>query len=70
MFSREQPSLTGLAVGGDFTSLTAKTVGIGTSPIGGNALTVVGNTSLYGSLSATSLTGCMLGGRLDTMVLS
>ena len=57
MFSREQPSLTGLAVGGDFTSLTAKTVGIGTSPIGGNALTVVGNTSLYGSLDCVSLTG-------------
>ena len=57
MFSREQPSLTGLAVGGDFTSLTAKTVGIGTSPIGGNALTVVGNTSLYGSLDCVGLTG-------------
>ena len=57
MFSRDAPTLTGLSTSTEFALLTASTVGIGTYPVGGNALTVAGNTGLNGSLDCVGFTG-------------
>jgi len=59
MFSTARPTLTGLQGEGTFSSLQAATAGIGTAPLGGNALTVLGNSVFTGALSASSLTGCI-----------
>ena len=59
MFSRSQPTLTGLQGSETFNALSCSVVGIGTNPAGGTALTVAGNSAFFGQVSATSLAGCI-----------